>query len=64
MSIVGGGLETSGSLRERTRLLGSLYIELAKGQRDTWAGLYTSPLGAFLSERTIMRQTRKVPKLL
>ena len=27
-------------------------------------GLYTSPMGAFLSERTIERQTRKVPKLL
>ena len=47
--------ETSGSPREETRLLGSLCIELAKGQRDTWAGLYTSPMGAFLSERTIVR---------
>ena len=27
-------------------------------------GLYTSPMGAFLSERTMMRQTRKVPRLL
>ena len=26
-------------------------------------GLYTSPMGAFLSERTIWRQTRKVPRL-
>ena len=34
---------------EETRLLGSWCVELAKGQRDTWAGLYTSPMGAFLS---------------
>ena len=26
-------------------------------------GLYTSPIGAFLSERTIGEQTRKVPML-
>ena len=26
-------------------------------------GLYTSPIGAFLSERTIGEQTRKVPIL-
>ena len=50
-----GQLETSESPREETRLLGSLCIELAKGQKNTWAGLYTSPMGAFLSERTIGR---------
>ena len=27
-------------------------------------GLYTSPMGAFLSERTMRSQTRKVPILL
>ena len=27
-------------------------------------GLYTSPMGAFLSERTIVRRTRKVSMLL
>ena len=49
------GLGTSGSPREETRLLGRLCVELAKGKRDTWAGLYTSPMSAFLSERTIGR---------
>ena len=58
------GTETSGNPREETRLLGSLCIELVKGQRNTWTGLYTSPMGAFLSERMIERQTRKVPRLL
>ena len=48
-------LETSGSPRAETRLLSRLCIELAKGKRDTWVGLYTSPMGAFLSERTIVR---------
>ena len=33
------GTETSGSPREETRLLCSLCVELAKGQRDSWAGL-------------------------
>ena len=47
--------ETSGSPREETRLLGKLCIELAKGKGNTWVGLYTSPMGAFLSERTIQR---------
>ena len=50
--------------KRETRLLGSWCIELAKGQRDTWAGLYTSPMSAFLNERTIVKQTRKVPWLL
>ena len=58
------GLETSESSRGETRLLGSWCVELAKGQRNTSAGLYTSPMGAFLSERTIVRRTRKVPMLL
>ena len=49
------GLETSESSRGETRLLGSWCVELAKGQRNTWAGLYTSPMGAFLSERTMAR---------
>ena len=29
-----------------------------------WAGLYTSPLGTFLSKRTIVGHTRKVPERL
>ena len=33
------------------------------GIRETWAGLYTSPIGAFLSERIIGKQTRKVSML-
>ena len=43
-----GRLETGESPREETRLLCRLCIELAKGQRDTWVGLYTSPMGVFL----------------
>ena len=58
------GLSHTGSPKEETRLLGRLCVELAKGKRDTWVGLYTSPMGAFLSERTIVRWTRKVPRLL
>ena len=41
------GTETSGSPREETRLLCRLCIELEKGQRDTWAGLYTSCYDSF-----------------
>ena len=49
------GLGTSGSPREETRLLCRLCVELAKERGNTWVGLYTSPMGAFLSERTIWR---------
>ena len=34
-----------------------------RNRESTWVGLYTSPIGAFLSERTIGEQTRKVPML-
>ena len=57
------GTETSGSSREGTRLQGSWCIELAKGQRNAWMGLYTSPMCAFLGERTMEKRTRKVPRL-
>ena len=54
------GLGTSGSPRWETRLLGRLYVELAKDRGNTWVGLYTSPQGTFLSERTIGEWIRKV----
>ena len=50
-----------GVQERETRLLSRLCIELAKERRNTWVGLYTSPMGAFLSERTIGAELGRYP---
>ena len=46
-------LKSSELSKGKTRLLCRWCAELAREHRHTWAGLYTSPMGTFLNEKTM-----------